>query len=131
MLGCLEHLSTRGVGFQERGIDRKRCLHSLSRRRDDELHAAAGVACGVNTRHASRRIFVTVDARIVFAEFTAELRGQMRPLMLSRREKESRTGDLCAVAELDTFEFAARAFEASYWGIDDANTVTFRLIEHG
>ena len=64
---------TRSIRVEERAIDRKGCLHTLGRSRDDELHAAAGISRGIDARDVCCGVFPTLNTIISFAEFATEL----------------------------------------------------------
>ena len=64
---------TRSIRVEERAIDRKGCLHTLGRSRDDELHAAAGISRGIDAGDVRRSVFPTLNTIISLAKFATEL----------------------------------------------------------
>ena len=61
------------IRVEERAIDRKGCLHTFGRSRDDELHAAAGISRGIDARDVCCGVFPTLNTVISIAKFATEL----------------------------------------------------------
>ena len=75
---------TRSIRVEERAIDRKGCLHTFGRSRDDQLHAAADISRGIDVRDVRRGVFPTLNAIISLAKFATELFRERGALILPR-----------------------------------------------
>ena len=75
---------TRSIRVEERAIDREGRLHTFGRRRDDELHTAAGIPRGIDARDVRRGVFPTLNTVTSLAKFATELFRERRALILPR-----------------------------------------------
>ena len=75
---------TRRIRVEERAIERKGCLHTFGRSRDDQLHAAADISRGIDVRDVRRGVFPTLNAIISLAKFATALFRERGALILPR-----------------------------------------------
>ena len=64
---------TRSIRVEERAIDRKGCLHTFGRSRDDELDATTGISRSINARDVRSGIFAALNTIRILAKFATEL----------------------------------------------------------
>ena len=74
----------RSIRIEERTIDRKGCLHTFGRSRNDELHAAAGIPRGIDAGDVRCGIFPALNTISILAKFAAKLFRETRALILPR-----------------------------------------------
>jgi len=72
----------RSICFEKRVIDGEGRLHAFGSSGDDELHATAGIARGVNAWNIGSGVFAALNTIVIPAKFAAELFREMRSLIL-------------------------------------------------